>query len=189
MKNLIFYGAIPFLAFLFWGCSSGNDNYIGQFDGVVIDGTENQNKFKQITFTLDVAGEYGYLNTHRIDSIRLNVNGRQWGIFPSESIDTIGNTDVVAADLKFSRLPISYLVVAPYLLSTDNLQTAGDFVEYLHNRLVLTPGEYVCEVAEIKFKNVQDEWISLKPHVFRKFTVVQNTTSSYAGDIHITLKK
>ncbi|MBP1616899.1 MAG: hypothetical protein H6Q14_726 [Bacteroidetes bacterium] len=184
-KNLFLSCLLLFL--IVSGC--GNSNDIGQFDSAVIESSTNQNKFKQITFTLDVVNNQNeYLNTSQIDSVRLKVNGKSWGVFSSESIDTTGNTSKIDGDIKFSYSKISYLVIAPYLLSTDELQTAGDFVRYLGNRIVLTPGDYICEVSDVKFRNSKNEWIWLKPHIYQNFTVVENTTSSYLGHISITIK-
>jgi hypothetical protein len=169
------------------GC--GNSNDIGQFDSAVIESSSNQNKFRQITFTLDVVNDQNeYLNIHQIDSIRLKVNGKSWGVFSSESIDTTDNTTRIDRGLRFSSSSISYLVIAPYVLSTNQLQTAGDFVKYLGDRIALTAGDYVCEVSEVKFRNLGGEWIRLKPQVHKNFTVVANTTSSYLGHISITIK-
>lgn len=188
MKNNNLYLSCFLLILVLSGCGNSNED-IGQFDSAVIESSTNQNKFKQITFTMDVARNGNeYLNTGQIDSVRLKVNGKNWGVFTSESIDTTGNTNKIDGGLQFSYSRVSYLVIAPYVLSSDGLQTAGDFVAYLGNRIVLTPGDYVCEVSEVKFRNSRDEWIALKPQIYKNFTVVENTTSSYLGHIVITIK-
>ncbi|OJU50393.1 MAG: hypothetical protein BGN96_08550 [Bacteroidales bacterium 45-6] len=189
MKITNFYSACLLLLLMFSACGNSDSVGIGQFDNAVIESSANQNKFKQITFTLDVMNNGNeYLNIHRIDSIRLKVNGRSWGVFASESIDTTGNTTHIDQGLKFSSSHISYLVIAPYVLSTDQLQTAGDFVRYLGDRIALAPGDYVCEVSEVKFRNLSGEWTRVKPQAYKNFTVVANTTSSYLGHISITIK-
>lgn len=189
MRNKKLYFGCLLLLFMLQGCQKDNNGGIGQFDSVVIESSSNTNKFRQITFTLDVVNNRNeYLNIHQIDSIRLKVNGKNWGVFSSESIDTTGNTNKIDAGLKFSYSSISYLIIAPYVLSTNELQTAGDFVRYLGDRIVLTPGDYICEVSELKFRNLNGGWVRLKPQVYKNFTVVANTTSSYLGHISITIK-
>jgi predicted deacetylase len=69
------------------------------------------------------------------------VNGKYWGVYTSGTNDTLNKTDRIVDQLRYSDKPIEYLFIAPYVLKTDNLETAGDFVEYLNNRIILTPGE------------------------------------------------
>jgi len=176
-----------FLAMLLVNCSK-NDN-IGQFDDAVVESETNYNKFKQITFTLNIANSLNeYVNVNLIDSVTLKVNGKEWGTFKSEIIDTSYKTNRIHDDLMFSNTKINYLIIAPYKLKTDKLETAGDFVDYLSDRIILTPGDYVCEVSEIKFQNLKKQWVSIKPQIYKDFTVIPNTTSSFAGEITITIK-
>jgi hypothetical protein len=169
--------------------SCDKDSNIGQFDDAVVESESNQYKFKQITFTINLVNSKSeYLNITKVDSIKLQVNGKVWGTFGSESIDTTGNTDNFSEDLSYSASKINYLIIAPYILKIDKLDTAGDFVNYLDNRLILTPGDYVCEIAEIKFRDRKDRWKTFKPQVYKDFKVNENTTSSFVGEISIQIK-
>jgi hypothetical protein len=161
---------------------------IGQFDNVIIESENNRNKFKQITFIVSLENpSYGYLNLEKIDSLKIHVNGKYWGSFASELSDTTFKTNRIVNKIKYSDKPIKYLIIAPYQLKTDNLNSAGDFVDYLIARIVLTPGDYVCEIKEVKFKNINSEWISKKVQLFANFSVIENTTSSYVGNLTIPI--
>jgi len=161
---------------------------IGQFDNVIVENENNPNKFKQITFIVSLQNShYGYLNIGIIDSLKIHVNGKYWGTFSSEVADTSGNTDRIVNNIKYSDRILSYLFIAPFQLKTDNLETAGDFVNYLNDRIVLTPGDYICEIKEIKYKNIQGDWIIKKVQVYSNLRVIENTTSSYIGNLLISI--
>ena len=169
--------------------SCEKDSGIGQFDDVVIESETNQYKFRQITFIVSLKNQdYGYLNLALIDSMKIYVNAQYWGTFSSESIDTTGNTDRIVNHIMYSDKEINYLILAPYVLSTDNLETAGDFVNYLKDRITLVPGDYICEIKEIKIKNLNGDWITDMPQIFANFTVIENTSSSYVGNIEIPVE-
>lgn len=177
-----------FLLFLIILNSCETDSGIGQFDSVVIEDEDNPYKFQQLTFTLELKDEVnGYLNLQKIDSLHIMVNGKEWGIFASAVNDTTDYTNKIVNQLSYSYKSVEYLFIAPYVLKTDNLQTAGDFVEYLNDRIVLTPGEYLCELTEVKYKNMAGEWITNKIKTFIGFNVIQNTTSAYLGKIEISI--
>lgn len=175
---------LPCLVFLHSCTQEG----IGQFDDAVVDNSNSPNKFRQITFTVSLHNTAaGYANIEKIDSLKLRVNGKTWGNFSSETADTTGRTELTVGNIAYSAAKLNYLVIAPYQLAIDTLATAGDYAQYLNQRLVIQPGEYVCEVAEVKFKNALGAWVTLKPRVYKDFTVVANTVSSYAGDIEVRL--
>ena len=169
-------------------CSS--DSGIGQFDSLVIEDEDNPYKFQQLTFTLSLKdSENGYLNLDVVDSLSMFVNAKYWGVYTSGGNDTLNKTDRIVDQLRYSDKPIEYLFIAPYVLKTDNFETAGDFVEYLNNRIILTPGEYICELNVVKFKTFEGNWITKKIQVFVGFDVIQNTTSAYMGKIEVTFNE
>lgn len=178
------YSALFLVAVLITACDKNTD--IGRFDSAVVDSETKQNKFRQITFTISIANDSGeFLNTPCIDSVQLTVNGKYWGVFSSEINDTSLLTDYIINDIGFSSSAVTYLIVAPYTIRTTNLQTAGDVVDYLNNRIVLTPGDYVCEISALKFHDLKNTWVTLKPQLYKVFSVVENATSAYIGDILI----
>ncbi|MFB6342095.1 hypothetical protein ACE1ET_10240 [Saccharicrinis sp. FJH62] len=186
MKHQFYLFALIIILPIVNSCSTqGTSDYIS-FDDVVVDDPDSPNKFRQITFVISLKDEEnGYLNLERIDSVKLFVDARYWGCFSSELHDTTGLTSQVINDLSYSDKKIDYLVVAPYDYSPDELETAGQFVQYLKDRIVLTPGAYVCEINKIKYSNHNKEFLDRKVQVFSDFTVVENATSSYVGDIEI----
>ena len=184
-----FFCRLTFCTFLSLLTACEKDTGIGQFDYAVIEDDDNPNKFSQLTFILSLNNpDNGYLNIEVIDSIELYVNAKYWGTFSSEPVDTSGNTDRITAGRPYSDKPISYLIVAPYQLKTNNLETAGDFVNYLNDRIVLTPGGYICEIRKIQYKDLNGNWLTEKPHLFANFSVIENTSSSYLGNINIPVE-
>ena len=170
---------------LFSNCEKEGSG-IGKFDDAIVESESNPNKLKQLTFTINLSNKANeYLNLKQIDSIRLKVNGKNWGTFSSESLDTTAKTSRITNGLRYSASKINYLIIAPYTLNTQNLETAGDFTDYLSKRIVLSAGDYVCEVSEIKFRNLNNDWVILKPQLYKDFKVVANTTSSYVGEISV----
>lgn len=185
-SNFIWIAILPLL--FLSSCEKGNDN-LGFFDDAIVDGESNQTRFKQINFTVNVINESGeYVNTNQIDSVKLKVNGKYWGVFKSEIRDTTDMTDTIANKIQFSYSKINYLILAPYVINTDNIQTAGDIVRYLNDRIVLAPGDYVCEVSEVKFHDLNNQWVVLKPQVYKDFSVIDNSASSFIGEITLTIK-
>ncbi len=184
-KVLIHLSAGMALMFSLFACES--DSGIGQFDSVVID-SANSNDFQQITFIVQLKhSDYGYLNVSVIDSMELYVNAKYWGTFSSEVFDTTGYTNRVEDNLPYADENISYLFIAPYVLETSNIETAGDVVNYLLDRIILTPGEYVCEIKNVKFKDLDGNLISKNTRIFADFEVIENTTSAFVGNIEIPL--
>jgi hypothetical protein len=172
---------------LFYSCAK--DSGIGQFDELVVESKENPYKFSQITFVVSINDPaYGYLNLPLVDSMKIYVNAKYWGTFSSETNDTTDRTDLMVNNIRYSKNKIKYLVIAPYQLKVDNLTYAGDFVDYLKKRIVLTPGDYVCEIKEIKFRTQTGDIVTKKTQAFAEFSVLQNTTSSYVGDIEMFVK-
>lgn len=168
-------------------CDSPISDFV-YFDDVVVDDPDNPNKFRQITFIVSLYDtEHGYVNLEQIDSMDIYVNAKFWGCFTSDLRDTEGLTDTIVDGIPYSEKKVNYLFVAPYQLNTESLETAGEFVQYLIDRIVLTPGEYVAEIDQITYTNLDDEAVTHNVQEFSDFTVVENATSSYIGDIEIEL--
>jgi hypothetical protein len=152
----------------------------------LLDSALHINKFQQVTFVVNLFDSVnGFANLEKIDSVKINVNGNYWGTFSSQGRDTSGRTKHVSENINYSKSKINYLIIAPFQSKVDQLETVGDFVQYLNNSSVLAPGDYVSEISEVKFKNKIGKWITINPQIFKEFTVVENTTSSYVGEIEI----
>ena len=172
------------MAALLYSCEQ--DDGIGQFDSIVIDDPDNPYKFQQVNFLVSLENpEYGYYNLSLIDSVEVYVNAKYWGTFSSGLVDTSYWTDRIIDEIKYSDNTVRYLVVAPYQLKTDNLSTASDFVDYLYDRIVLTPGEYVMEIRKLKFKDNNGDWVTKNIKEYSDFEVIENTSSAFIGDFNI----
>lgn len=180
--------AIYFLLLTSLLASCDNDSGIGQFDNLVIDSESNTYKFEQVTFTISlIHSEYGYLNLSQIDSIELYVDSKYWGTFSSEVRDTSFITENTFDDLSYTSQKTKYLVVAPYQIIMNNMDTAGDYVDFLNNRMTLSPGEYLCELRKIKYTKLNKEEVERKIQLFSPFKVSLNEVSSYVGDLTIQI--
>lgn len=187
MKNLsklILMGLFVLLV-----CNSCETEYLGPYDSAIIESTTNPVKFSQLTFILNLHHpDFGYLCLDRIDSLKIKANAEKWGTFTSEWVDTTGRMDIEAGSLGYSQKAVNYLFVAPYRVNTDNLNTAGDVVRYMQDKIALVPGDYVCEITEVKFRDLEDNIITLKTQLFADFRVIENTSSSYIGKLTIELE-
>jgi len=180
-------GYLIVLLCLLSGCE--NETIIEPSNGGLTDSTSSKFKFQQITLLVNLYDSVnGYANLQKIDSIKINVNGKYWGTFSSESRDTADSKGFINDNIKYSVSKINYLVIASYQLKIDSLETVGDFVYNLNNRIILAPGDYICEISEVKFKNIAGEWIKFKPQIYKEFKVVENTTSSFAGEFEISFR-
>lgn len=170
-----------------FSCSKDNDEDYSFDDAVVNNSAER--KFDQLTFIMNIKNlSDEYVCMELIDSVRLQVNGKPWGAFSSEPIRNEARIDSEKNDIFWSVSPVNYLVIAPYVKKIPHIETAGDVVNYLNGILELQPGDYICEITEVKFKNKSGDWIKITPSVFQNFTVKENTVSSYLGNISIEWK-
>lgn len=158
-------------------------------DDAVIDSENNANKLQQLLMVLTLTdAENNYVAVEKIDSVKLKINGQPWGTFPSEPLDLEGIATTTVGNLNVTDQEVSYLAIAQYTVTVDSLTTAGEYASYLHNRLRIAPGDYICEIAEIKFRDAQNNTVTVKPRVFRSFTVEPNTASLSLGEIAIKVR-
>jgi hypothetical protein len=173
---------------VFLGLSNCKKDSATNFDSAIIEDSSNTNKFKQLVLIINLKNSNGsYILLQKIDSINLKVNNKQWGTFASEITDTTGFQSSLLKSIRITSQKIGYLIIATYQLNVNSLETAGDYVSYLNERLILTPGDYVCEINQLKFTNVTGQTVIIKPMIFKDFKVVQNTTSSFVGEIEIVV--
>jgi hypothetical protein len=182
IQNAALY--LIFLNLLLAGCEK--ENGTGLLSNDKSDSTSSSYTFQQISFLVSLHDlKYGYANLDKIDSIKVNVDGKYWGTFSSQIHDTSGITLLTTDNLGYSEFKIDYLIIAPYQSTMDQFHTVGDFI---NNSSELTPGDHVCEVSEVKFKNFAGHWIEIKPQIFKEFRVIENTTSSFVGEIEIPIR-
>ena len=182
MKKVI----LPFLvlAVLFTSCEYGG---ISPYDNGIIENENSINKFRQLVLLVNIMQEDNYVILENIDSMKIEVNGKRWGIYTSEKIDTSGINHQVSDNFKVTGQEINYQIIAPYQLNTDSLETTGDYINYMLERAGLTPGDYICGILYLKIKNENEELITIKSIAFKDFTIKENTTSSFVGKISISI--
>jgi len=163
-----------------------DENEAYTFEDAVIDtyGT----KFNELLFLVNIKNQNGnYIVSQTIDSIYLKVNQKTWGYFKTENVDTLINGVSTELNFRTCSNKFNYLVIAGYKVSTDSINTAGEAVDFLLQRLVLTPGDYVCEIAEIQLTNIYGEKIKIKPRIFANFTVETGMTNAFLGEFEIVI--
>lgn len=170
---------------LLTACGSGD---LTGVNGAIIDNPNNANKLKQLLTVINVvtpSGSYAVLD--RIDSIKLNVDGQFWGSFSSAQLDRSGLITTVENDLDVADKETGYFLLAEYSLNSDDLSTAGEYANYLRGRLTLPPGDHICEIAEVQFKDRSNNTIIVKPRIHLPFRVEENVASIFLGKISISI--
>jgi len=169
-------------------CSIDDDTPVNQFDQIVIE--DDSFKLEQISFLLSIKNSNGYLNVNQINDLEIFANTEKWGVFSSEINNSQSESDVIVNNVRYSDSKINYLFVAKseLLVSDENLSTTGDFINLLNSRVVLTPGNYVSELIGLSYENEIAEVITKDIQVFRELEVKENTTSSFLGEIEITIE-
>lgn len=183
LKLLLLQGGVVLLA----SCES--QNAYGTFDDAIVDGADQRYKFEQLLLVLNLKVGEEYAVLEQIDTIVLTVNGKAWGSFASETLDTTGLSTGEAAGFGVSSLPVNYLVLAPFRSEIEALETAGDFVRLLNGRMVLIPGDYVCSLVRLVVRNRNNEYVTLKPGLVTPFRVEENMSSTYAGQFEIEISQ
>lgn len=187
-KSVSTFGILLPLLFLSLLAASCSEDISG-VEGAVVDNANNANKLQQLVAVLNLTdADNRRVVVGGIDSVKVKVNGKPWGAFSSEPLDTAGIVTIRSGNLNVTDRDIGYLVIAAYTIAADSLATAGDFATYLNNRLRLAPGDYICEIAEVHFRNADGEAVVVKPRVYRSFTVTPNVASLYLGEIDITVQ-
>jgi hypothetical protein len=166
------------------GCSRENSPAFSYEDSIV----DGKNPFNQLVFVVRLKNSAGnYLLIDEIDSIKVSVNGKRWCNVPSQVLDTAQVPHSTTNQFFTTPFQVNYPIIAPYQPPTTLLLSAGDYVEFLMNRLVLLPGDYLCSLEEISFKDLTGNSHTMKPFLIQHFTVVENTTSSYVGEFEVNL--
>lgn len=158
-------------------------------EGAVVDDADNPNKLRQLLLVIQPVDTDGRtILVDRIDTVKVKVDGKPWGIFSSDSLETEDLPTMQNGPYTVTDVSLGYFVLAEYLISVGDLRTAGDFAGYLYNRLSLPPGDHVCEVAEVQFRDDNGDRVVIRPHTYTPFTVEENIASVYLGEIEITVR-
>lgn len=142
---------------------------------------------RQLSFIISVGNDiHGYINTEKIDSIKIILDGTLHITAGSDTIDATGETQTIYNNIPFVQSKREYLVMVPGKLDTTKSQTISDYVGLLDRTPVLAPGDHIIEVAEIRFKNLNAQWVVLKPQLYKGFTVTANTKEIFIGSFEIS---
>lgn len=182
MKTPLFALLVSLL--LFVSCSENGG--LSSYESAIVETQGSQYQFNQLILLFQFKNMQGnYLVLEQVDSVRLAVNNNLWGVFTSTPIDTTQLGQHVENNFLTSSQKINYQIVAPYQIAIDTLITAGDFANYLNSRLVLEPGDYLCEIQEIIISDLNQQPHSLKLHLYEEFQVIENTTSAFVGEVEV----
>ncbi len=176
---------ITFLPVLLWtGCDTG----VTGIEGAVVDNPDNPYKLRKLLFVVNLLDANGkHIVLGKIDSALIKVNGENWGVFASDSLNTAGVRTEVDGEYLVSDQDIGYLITAGYQLTSDTFETAGEYSSYLHRRLRLEPGDYVAEIAELHFRNANGEHVIISPRIYEDFTVDSGAVNLYLGTFNISV--
>ena len=173
---LSFITSILFLSTL-TGCDTGTG-----IEGAIIDNPDNEHKLRELLFIIRLDDQNGNsILLNRLDSVVINLNGQRWGVFASDSLNLQGVKGRIEGDFLVTDQEISYLVTAGYQLRADTFATAGEYSSYLNRRIDLEPGDYIAEIAEIHFRDINGNPALLSPRIYRQFTIDENIASLYLG--------
>lgn len=174
------------LLFLFCLFSCENNNEDEECDCNAIENSGNKS-FQQYTLTLSIQNPvYGYVNVEKINSIKLKLNGMPFGPFSSEISDTIGKTHFVQNNVQFSSSKRNYLIYIPQKLDTSDILTVKDYSDFLRNSPALSSGSHICEISEIQFKNLNNQWVIIKPQIYQGFDIISDSKKHFIGDFEIS---
>ena len=183
-ENLAAGFFLPLISLLLW---TGCDGVTG-VEGAIIDNPNNQHKLRNLLFVIRLVDQNDRsIVLNRLDSVVINVNSERWGVFTSDSLNTQGIISQVDGDFSVSDREVSYLVTAGYQLRADTFETAGAYSSYLNRRLRLEPGDYVAEIAELHFRNINGEHVMILPRIYQLFTIDEGAVNLYLGSFDIPI--
>jgi hypothetical protein len=181
-----------FVAFIFLATSCSKDESPYRYSSEsTIYSESNQRVLRELMFMLKPykihEGSKKYIVVSSIDSIRVLINGDEWGIFSSFGID-ISNINKEIADNFYVRSePVPYVTKAPYVMSGDILTTAGQYSEMLGRYISLQPGGYVFQIEYIELKDISGNTHRVYPLIAKHFEVKENIVSAFIGEFEILI--
>lgn len=128
-----------------------------------------------------------YVVVSSIDNINILINGQAWGKSSSLAVDVSNINKEVLENFYVRSEPVKYVTKAPFVLSNEILDTAGDYSELLSNYLSLQPGGYICQIEYIEFTDNNGDIHRYYPLIAEYFEVKENTVSAYIGEFEILI--
>lgn len=148
----------------------------------------NTVKFREIVLLLSIKStDTTYIVTDRIEQIQIKINDNIWGKFSSKIIDTTAIIKEIGNNYFESKTKTSYLIIAECTPDYGSFTTAGQYSSYLNSFLELEPGDYVCKIEELQLKGLNSQTATIKTSIFKNFTVLANTRSSFIGEIELKI--
>jgi len=128
-----------------------------------------------------------YVVVSSIDNINILINGQAWGKSSSLAVDVSNINKEVLENFYVRSEPVKYVTKAPFVLSNEILDTAGDYSKLLSNYLSLQPGGYICQIEYIEFTDNNGDIHRYYPLIAEYFEVKENTVSAYIGEFEILI--
>jgi len=128
-----------------------------------------------------------YIVVSSITNVKVLINGQEWGIFTSLSIDVSNINKVVADNFYVRTEPVKYVTKAPYVPSNEVLTTAGEYSELLSRYISLQPGGYICQIEYIELTDNNGDTHRAYPLIAEYFEVKENIVSAYLGEFEILI--
>jgi hypothetical protein len=154
------------------------------------DNIASVNSARQLSFAISLSNqEHGFIYLEKIDSIKIKIDDILFNAVSSETIDTTGETQLIYNNIPFVQSKREYLVMLPGKSDTSHTQTVGEFIGLLDNTPVLTPGNHIFEIYEIRFKNLMNQLVVLKPQIYNGFIVTQSDAEIFIGSFEISFNE
>ena len=130
-----------------------------------------------------------YIIVSSISNIKILINGREWGIFTSSTIDVSNISKEVVKNFYVRTEPVKYVTQAPYLIPNEILTTAGEYSELLSRYISLQPGGYICQIEYIELTDIVGNIYRAYPLIAEYFEVKENIVSAYIGEFEILIEE
>jgi len=177
---------ILFSISFFFGCATDESNSSFYHDiSQTIYSSSEENNFENLVLILNFKSDSVYLVLDQIDEIKLKVNNSDWADLKEQKFDNSGITYTMNQNIKETINKVPYLIVSGQTQNAPESYTAGAFADYMNNFIYLTPGDYVVEIAEVKFRNLLNDTITVKPRIYQYFQVLPDTKSLFLGEFDI----
>ena len=185
--NLVMTLVVMFFA----SCSKSEESPYSYSSESTIYSTSNKRILRELMFILKPymihENTKKYIVVSSITNVKVLINGQEWGIFTSLSIDVSNINKVVADNFYVRTEPVKYVTKAPYVPSNEVLTTAGEYSELLSRYISLQPGGYICQIEYIELTDNNGDTHRAYPLIAEYFEVKENIVSAYLGEFEILI--